>query len=287
VKKALLDLVINDIYWSVITPSQAVLMLYGLPPPDIKNTFKDMKKIFVNKEKMLEQKYIKILEEITIKYYKGYEHEKVKEVTGREVDKLLKNTEDYLKRLKELREQIEKHAQKKTIDQVYKDTFDLLKIVTKKKSQKEMVDVFSNSLVKGGKFTKQNLRDLEKVIEAKDLSKKNKLTLQKADEARKSSVSLINDLIEYNQRCDLVSFEKGRMMLKYGKGQLAELVNAAGKSFLVQGSVIKKLGKRIEISNMEEISKALKEQKETKNVVVDPKVFGQIQKELGDFEVVI
>ena len=47
---------------------------------------------------MLEKKYIDILEEIVIKYYKGYEHEKVKEVTGKEVDKLLKDTEDYFKR---------------------------------------------------------------------------------------------------------------------------------------------------------------------------------------------
>src|SRR3989344_984775 len=113
-KRALLDILLGDIYWSVITPSQALLMLYGLPPPTTKETFKEMKRIFVDKEKILEPKYIKILEEITIKYYKGYEHEKIKEVSGKEIDKLLKDTEDYLKRLKELQAQIEKQVQQKT-----------------------------------------------------------------------------------------------------------------------------------------------------------------------------
>ena len=51
--------------------------------------------------------------------YKDYEHEKIKEIKGAEVDKLVKDTEDYLKRLKELREQIEKRTSEKTIEQLY------------------------------------------------------------------------------------------------------------------------------------------------------------------------
>ena len=139
VKRTMLDLVMGDIYWGVLTPSQALLMLYGLPPPNVKETVKQMKSVFVDKEKMLEKKYIDILEKICIKYYKGYEHEKVKEVSGKEVDELLKDMNDYLKRLKELREQIEKRTSEKTIEDIYKDVFELLESVVGKKSLEKTV----------------------------------------------------------------------------------------------------------------------------------------------------
>ena len=42
-KATLLDILIHDIYWSIITPSQALLMLYGSPPPTPKKIVSDMK----------------------------------------------------------------------------------------------------------------------------------------------------------------------------------------------------------------------------------------------------
>lgn len=286
-KRALLDILIQDIYWSVLTPSQALVMLYGEPPPTTKETYKVMKTIFVDKEKMLEQKYIKILEEITIKYYKGYEHEKVKEVSGKEIDRLLKNTEEYIKRLKELREQIEKKTQKKTIEQVYDDVFGLLKITTKKKAQKDILETFEKAFVKVGKFTKQDLKAIEKIIEAKEESKKGKLSLLKADQARKAALSITNALIDYNQRLDLVSFERGKMILKYGKNQIAELVNTGKRSFLVEGTIIKEVKDKLVMSNIEELKKSIEAQKEQQTIQINPNVFAIIAKELGEYEVLV
>jgi len=205
VKKGMLDMVIGDIYWSVITPSQALLMLYGLPPPSTKEVVKDMKKIFVEKEKMLEKKYVDILDEIVIKFYKGYEHGKLKEVTGKDIDRLLKNTEDYLKRLKELREQIEKRSDEKTIEQIYKDVFELLKTVVKAKSQSAIIEEFDKIFIKKGQFAPQNLRILKDIVKARTNFKKGKLNAHAVNDARKNASLLINDLIEYNQRCELVN----------------------------------------------------------------------------------
>ena len=209
-KAALLDIVIQDIFYGVSTPSQALLMLYGLPPPNVKETVKEMKRIFVDKEKMLEKKYIDILEEIMIKYYKGYEHEKVKEVSGKDVDRLLKNVEDYIKRLKELRVQIEKRAQEKTIEQIYKDVFELLKSTLGKKSQALIISEFEKEMVKKGKFTNQHLRILKDIVNARKEFKKGKLNSHKVDNARKNAMILINDLIEYNQRCELAEKNNGK-----------------------------------------------------------------------------
>ena len=194
-KQALLDILIHDIYWSITTPSQALLMLYGLAPPTPKQTASDMKKIFVDKEKMLEKKYITILENI-IQAYKDFEHEKLKEIKGAELDKMLSDTEDYLKRLQELRKQIEKRAQEKTIEQIYRDIFNLLEAVSGKKTQAEAVSAFEN-LVKAGKFTQNHLKILRDVITAKAEFRKGKLDSRKVDEARKNASILISDLIDY------------------------------------------------------------------------------------------
>ncbi len=204
-KRVLLDVVIQDIFYGVSTPSQALLMLYGLPPTNVKETVKEMKRIFVDKEKMLEKKYYDILEEIMIKYYKGYEHGKVKEVSGKEIDRLLKNMELYLKRLQELREQIEKRAQEKTIEQIHKDVFELLKGLVKAKSQKEIIAEFDKKFIKTRQFPPQNLRILNDIVKAKTEFKKGKLNSHLVNEARKNASILINDLIEYNQRCELVN----------------------------------------------------------------------------------
>jgi len=204
VKSALLDVVVNEIYWGVTTPSQALLMLYGLPPPTPKQVVSEMKKVFVDKEKMLEKKYINILEKV-VGIYKDYEHEKIKEIKGEEVDKLVKDVEDYLKRLKELREQIEKKAQEKTIEQIYKDVFTLLKNMFGNKSQDAIIEEFDKQLVKKAKMAPQHLRILNDIVKARAEFKKGKSNPHKVDEARKNASILINDLIEYNQRCEFTS----------------------------------------------------------------------------------
>ncbi len=148
VKNTLIDLVIGDIYWGVITPSQALLMLYGLPPPTPKETPNVFLETFVKKEKLLEKKYADILERI-IKVYKDFEHEKIKEIKGGEVDRFLKDAENYLKRLKELREQIEKKAGERTVQEIYDEVFNMLKEIFGKKSEVGMIQAF---VYKKGKF---------------------------------------------------------------------------------------------------------------------------------------
>ena len=287
-KRALLDILVHDIYWGVLTPAQALLMLYGLPPPTTKEAPKKFREIFVEKEKMLEAKYANILEKV-VKSYKEYEHEKLKEVKGIEIDKMIKDTEDYLNRLKELGKQIEKAAEKKTIEEISKNAFDLLKAITGKKSQAAIISDFEE-MVKSGKFTSQHLKMLNNIIAAKDESKKGKSNLHKIDKVRKGSTTLINDLIEYSQRKDLIPLEKGRMMIKYkdnDQEKVAEIMITEEGIFLFKGKEIKKITDGVEISNMGEVSKALEKQKGKKNVSVDSERFELLKEELGDFEIIL
>src|SRR5690606_347279 len=140
-----------------------------------------------------------------VKAFKDYEHEKLKEVSGTELDKFIKDSEDYLKRLKELRTQIEKRTQEKTIEDIYKDTFDLLKSILGNKSQDGLIEDFEKQLVKKGKFTGQHSRILKNIVTARKEFKKGKLDSHKVNDARKEASILLNDLIEYSQRVDLAT----------------------------------------------------------------------------------
>lgn len=283
VKRKLLDIVMGDLYWGVLTPSQALLMLYGLPPPNTYETVKEMKRIFLEKEKMLEKKYIDILEEITIKYYKGYEHEKIKEVSGKDVDRLLKGAESYMKRLKELREQIEKRVQEKTIEEIYTNVFKLLNGLFGKKPEKTLIKEFEKELVNKGRTDPRFLHVLNELIDCKKKYKgKKKPTTYELEQVRKNAVQLINNLIEYGQRCELVDLQKSKVILSF-KGNRADLF-LTKPAFLIQEGKIKKITDKIEDASQEEFEKIIREQK-GKSEKVTQEILSVLKKELGEFDI--
>ncbi|MFH1500440.1 MAG: nucleotidyltransferase domain-containing protein [archaeon] len=283
VKRRLLDIAIGDIYWGVLTPSQAMLMLYGLPPPTTKETAPKMKEIFVDKEKMLEKKYVDILAKVT-GLYKDYEHEKVKEVSGKQVDELLKGAEEYMKRLKELRVQIEKRFNQKTVEEIYNDVMKILKAIFGSKSEDALVKEFEAEFIKKGKLPENYLRILTDVVSAKNKFKQGKLDRHAIENARKNASILINHLIEYNQRCELISLQKGRIGIK-AKDKNYELVITDKSAFLLEEGKISKITTKLVKSDEEEFKKALLEQKNKSIVKSTSEVFAVLKKELGDFEI--
>jgi hypothetical protein len=260
-----------------------------LPPPTPKEIVKQMEEVFVKKEKLLEQRYVNILARI-VGIYKDFEHEKIKELKGVEVDQLLKDTEDFLARLKTLRVQIEKRAQEKTIEQIYQDVLNLLKTIVDGKSQTQIVEEFEKQFVKTGKFSQNHLRILKDVFTARAEFKKGKLNAHKVEDARKNASILIGDLIEFSQRCDMITLEKGKMRLKYhkeGKEHFAELLTVGDKAFLIKENFIKKLTDKIEDALPNEVTEAIEKNKENKHVKISGKVFELVRKELGDFEILM
>ncbi len=201
IERRLIDAMI-DVYYGVLNPSQALIMLYGASPPTHKETPKLMEEIFVKKEKMLKKSDINILEK-TVKMFKEYEHDTKYKISGNEVDKLVKESEDYMGKLKKLREQIEKRTQEKIIEQNYKDIFELMESIVGKKSPEQTLVEFEK-LVKKGQFTPLDLRILGSIIKARKEFRKGKLNFHHVEDARKEASILISNLIEYNQRCELV-----------------------------------------------------------------------------------
>jgi uncharacterized protein (UPF0332 family)/predicted nucleotidyltransferase len=283
VKRRLLDIVIGDIYWGVITPAQAMLMLYGLPPPNVKETVPEFKRVFVDKEKMLEKKYADILEEIVMKYYKGYEHGKIKEVSGKEVDKLLKDSEDFLKRLKELREDIEKEMLKKSFEEIYSNVFKMLKALFGDKEENELIKNYEKEIINKGKGNPKYLHALNELVEIKkDYKAKKAPTKYAFENLRKDSVYLIGDLIEYAQRKELGLLEKTKVVLTFDDKH-AELF-LTKPAFLVFENKIKKITDKIEDSDANEMNSAIAIHKGSR-IKIDNQMISLLKQELGDFDI--
>ncbi|MBU2560955.1 MAG: nucleotidyltransferase domain-containing protein [Nanoarchaeota archaeon] len=220
VKTRLKQIVETEIYWSTLTPTQAALMLYGIPPPTPKETVNLAEEIFVKKEKLLEEKYIETLRDIR-KYYKGIEHGEIKDVTGKEIDELLDKADKYLKRLSRLFTQIEKMKEEESMLQVYETVVTIIRDVLVLEGIERVKDIevikhFETELVHRGKIPEKYLRMLEHVVKAKKDYDEKKLTKADIENVKKESRELVKFLVEYMQRKRGRELERARIRVKHG-----------------------------------------------------------------------
>ncbi len=289
VGRMLTDIFIKDIYWGVITPSQAMLMLYGSPPPTHKETPRIFHDVFVKKEKLIEKKYSDILKKI-VKTYKDFEHKKIKDgdIKGKDIDKFLKQAEEFNKRLKKLRKQIEKGSRGKIVEKLYGQVFDMLKNIFNKKSEKKLISSFEEEFIEKGKLPKSNLEILKEIAKIKKKQKQGKkLKREEVEDVRKKSRELLSHLIEHQQRKELRNLEKSRMQLKV-KDKKYELI-LTEPAFLIQEGGIKKIdlkNKKLKEGNEKELNEALNKQKD-KKVKVKQELFSFLEEKLGKFEIVL
>ena len=282
-KRKLLDIVMSDIFYGVSMASQGLLMMYGLPPTNVYETVSEMKKIFVEKEKLLEKKYWDILEEIMIKYYKGYEHDNIKEISGAEVDKLLRDSESYLKRLKELREDIEKKMQEKTFGEVYQNVFKIMKSLFGDKSDALLIKEYEKEIINKAKGSPQFLHTLNELVDVKKKYKNKKVPSKYAFESlRKNSFYLIDEIVEYAQRKELGLLQKTKVVLTL-KDKHAELF-LTKPAFLVIENKIKKITDKIEDADANEFNQVLSKY-EGHRVKIDSEVLKLLKKEFGEFDI--
>ncbi|MBT3643028.1 hypothetical protein HN604_00860 [archaeon] len=305
IERRILDIAVMDIYWGVLTPSQGILMLYGLAPSTPKETIKLIREVFFEKEKILEEKYVKIIESI-VRYYKDYEHGKNKKMNGTELDEMSKNAIDFIKRLKELRLDIEKRVAENAISKTYDELFHMLKAALENKhsSEKLIIQNFKKEFVETGKLPQRYLDNIKKIIRVKeDLGKpapkpkkagKKKSeddrivemfkTTRAVEDAKKGALEIMNSLIEYNQRCEFAAMDKAKFLVK-GRDSNAE-VFFLKNTFLVNGSKIEKIvGSKLVKSDSEELRKELGE-RENKEIVIDSSALAVIEKAFGKFDLV-
>jgi len=283
--RRLMDIMI-DLYYSVLNPSQGLLMMYGLQSPTHKETPKVFKDIFYDKEKLIEKKYVATLEKV-VGLFKDYEHGKLKEIKGSEIEKIIGEAKDFIKRMKKLREAIEKVSQKNIVKEIDKEVFELLENLFGKKSKKQLIETFEKELVKKSKIPSKMLSVLKDIDKVCKEFKKGKASKSHIENARKNASVLINHLIDYGQRCDLVSIDKARMQIITKDKQRFELLMTDSGAFLIQGMNVRKITDKIQASTIGEFNEALKVQKGKLQTQVSGKVFDVLKAEFGEFEIVI
>lgn len=303
VELKLKDIGMEDTFYAILTPSQAALMLYGLPPPTPKETPVVMRDIFVKKEGLLEEKYIKILER-NIQVRKDIEHGTKKDCTGKEIDELLEDAKEYLKRIKRLFTQIEKIKEEEDMLHIYETIVTVIRDVLKlegveKASDAEIVKIFEDELVTGGKVPVKYLRILTEIMKGKKDYDAKKLTKNEVDQIKKSSHELIKFLVEYMQRKRGREIERAKIRVKHGN-RYGEIILLGDIAFIVHDidNEEKEISKakinedgslsKIESGTLEELEKALSAMEMIPKAFIKQPIFEDLKKLFGkDVEVLV
>lgn len=303
VELKLKDIGMDDIYYAILTPSQAALMVYGVPPPSPKETADMMREIFVRKENLLEDKYVEILER-NIKVRKDIEHSDKKELSGKEIDTLLKDAQIYLKRIQRLFTQIEKMKEGEDMLHIYESTMTAVRDVLKTDNITQMddtdsVSLFEKKMVQTGKVPERFGRLLREIIAAKKEYDDKKLGKADIQKAKASFSEFIKYMIEYMQRRHMQEIEKAKIKVKCGNSY-GEVIFLEKQAFIIQnsGEDSKKVSKaqvsedgeigELSPSSFEEMDTALASQHSAPRILIKEKSFESLKRIFGkDVEVII
>ena len=285
VKRRLIDTMV-DIYFGVVTPTQALMMLAGRAPPVPKTIVSEVKEALVDKEKVMTMNELKTLEK-AVRYYKDYEHGKLKEISGKEIDELKKEAEEYLKRMKAIREKLEMKMQEHLVENLHLEMEKMLKHIFGNKTQKDLISSFENELVKKGKLRPRMLEIANDILKIKVKAKSKKLTQTEMQRITRDANDLVNNLVEYVQRKELVSVEKGVIQILYS-GKKGELVLTDLGNFFVTESAIKKIeNKSLVDSDKKNLEEAISKTRDRLQVKLSSDVLNVLKKELGEFDIVL
>jgi predicted nucleotidyltransferase/uncharacterized protein (UPF0332 family) len=299
----LTEIATEDFFWATLTPTQAAIMLYGLPPPTPKETPEMLREIFVKKEKMLEEEYVTILERI-LKIRKDIEHGDKKFATGKEVDSLVEDSKKYLKRLNELFKQIEKLKEEETIVHNYEGVVtivrDILKMEGREKvSDLDMIKIFESEVVHKGLMPEKYLRMLRDITKAKKDYDAKKLSKTEVYQVNKDARELIKFLVEYIQRKRGRELEKVKIRVKHGN-RFGEIILLNKTAFIIHDidnedkeiskATVTSEGRLTDIkeSSLEELEKAIASTDIVQKTFIKEVIFEQLKGIFGkDVEILI
>jgi predicted nucleotidyltransferase/uncharacterized protein (UPF0332 family) len=237
VKLRLKEIALEDFFWATLTPSQAALMLYGVAPPTPKETPEVMREVFVKKEKLMEEKTVKILEKI-VRVRKELEHGKKTSVTGKEIDELFEDATEYMKCIEQLTVTIEKKRSEQDVVAIYDTVVSLIREIIKAHAvsthgKEDELKIFEKEVVKQGYIAQRFLRSVEAVYKAKEDYDKGKLGKVEVEKIRVQSSDLIKFLSEYIQRKRNIFVERSKLRIKIDEKNILEMLVGADAIFVI------------------------------------------------------
>ncbi len=236
VRFKLKEMGMEDVYYAILTPSQAALMMYGVAPPAPRETAQLMREIFVKKLKIFEEEFVRILEH-NIQVRKDLEHGTVKELSGKDIDKLLDDAEKYLKRVERLFTQIEKMREDDSVTQLYESIVTVIRDILRLEGVErvkdlDVVDIFEKEVVERGIIPQKYLRILREIEKAKKDFDAKKLTKSDVDNVRKNSNEFMKFMIEHLQRRRGRELERAKIRVKHGS-RYGEIILLDDVAFII------------------------------------------------------
>ncbi|MFP4401741.1 MAG: hypothetical protein ACLFPL_00775 [Candidatus Nanoarchaeia archaeon] len=166
-KKTMQEIAMQDIYYAVLNPAQAMLMLKGYNPTTPKETVKIYEDVLFKKEQFVSEREATILKD-TVKMFKDIEHDKSYVVSGKELDKRLKDADFFLKKSKDRFEEV---TNQKTVESVESTYDELIKQIREleyiNSNSKTPLKDFVKEYVKTNKvnqFVEKSIGEIEKLM---------------------------------------------------------------------------------------------------------------------------
>jgi len=274
-----------DIYYGVVTPTQALMMLAGHAPPVPKTMVSEVKEVFVTKEKLMGLKELNYLEKI-LKMWKDYEHGRMKEISGKELDSLYTEFEGYMKKIKEMREKLELRLREYESEKIHTEVFGLLKNLFGNKGQEQLIMEFDKQLVKKGRVEPRMLSILKEIANIKKKAKNKKVSQSDIYQLGRDASDFVDSLIEYSQRKELAILEKGIIQVIHKEGK-ADIVLTDVGEFVVDKDIRKIVSGKISKSNKEEMEEAIANTTDRSKLKLKSSTLEILNKEYGDFDFLI
>ncbi len=237
VRTKLREIGMEDMFWAILTPTQAAIMLYGIPPPTPKETPEVVREIFVKKEKLLEESFVTTLEHV-IKLRKDLEHGDRKDVSGVEVDKLLADCDKYLKRIDQLFKEIQRVKEEEGIVRIYDTAFTMIRDALKlegveKVADTSLVSTFEDEMISKNRIPAKYLRTLNDIIKAKKDYDAKKLNRAEIEKVKKDSNEFTIALLEYVQRKRGRELDRAKIRVKHGS-KYGEVILLDSSAFIIR-----------------------------------------------------
>ena len=233
-KKVFADIVVNDIYNAVLSPSQAILMLKGYNPTTPKETVKMFKEVLLAKEKSISKKDVEILEN-TVRMFKKLEHDKETVVEGKDVDMMIKDAENFLKDIKKMFEEITDEKTKDSIISSYNELLNQIRTLPgfSEVLEKDIFVKFEKDYLSSGKLPTFVKSSLKSVLKAKGDYEKGKITVTEVNKVLKEARNIMSEIKSYRDSSIMSEISKRKLVLSFGEGKNAELINYGGKIYLL------------------------------------------------------
>ncbi len=232
-KKTLTDIMMNDIYYAVLNPAQALLMLKGYNPTTPKETVKIFKEVLLAKDKIITQKEVKTLEE-AVAMFKKIEHDKTVEVKGVDIDKALVNAEDFLQKIKKMFEEVTEERTKDSVVTAYSELLTQMRTLPgyKELDETKLLKKFSAEFVETKKLPSFVKVALDSINKAKKDYDSGKITVTEVNKILKEIRNVLTEIKEYREKNALSEVNRKKLIITYNKDKTAELLCMDSKTYL-------------------------------------------------------